>query len=156
MASFSIVRSNSLPPQRAVENESDASRCLAQRRNQRKTMFSWERPSRSRFGYNIVREVTMRQISLREFRTRGSKALEAVPQGETILLSGQQGPAYFLVPVLGDVVMEDRELRRAMAKASLRESWVHAKASGLDEMNDEQIEQEIKQVRRVRKRRKTR
>jgi antitoxin (DNA-binding transcriptional repressor) of toxin-antitoxin stability system len=44
----------------------------------------------------------MRQISLREFRTRGSKALEAVPQGETILLSGPQGPAYFLVPVLGD------------------------------------------------------
>jgi len=33
----------------------------------------------------------MRQISLREFRTRGSKALEAVPQGETILLSGH-GP----------------------------------------------------------------
>ena len=58
---------------------------------------------------------------------------EAIPQGETILLSGQQGPAYFLVPVLGDVVMEDRELRRAMAKASLRESWVHAKASGWSE-----------------------
>ena len=72
------------------------------------------------------------------------------------MLSGQQGPAYFLVPVLGDVVMEDRELRRAMAKASLRESWVHAKVSGLDEMNDEEIEQEIKQVRRLRKRRKTR
>jgi hypothetical protein len=52
--------------------------------------------------------------------------------------------------------MEDRELRRAMAKASLRESWVHAKASGLEEMNDEEIEQEIKQVRRLRKRRKTR
>ena len=52
--------------------------------------------------------------------------------------------------------MEDRELRRAMAKASLRESWVHAKVSGLDEMNDEEIEQEIKQVRRLRKRRKTR
>lgn len=98
----------------------------------------------------------MRQISLREFRTRGAKALEAVPQGETILLSGQQGPAYFLVPVLGDVVTEDRELRRAMAKASLRESWVQAKASGLDEMADEEIEQEIKQVRRLRKRRKTR
>ena len=98
----------------------------------------------------------MRHISLREFRTRGSKALEAVPQGETILLSGQQGPAYFLVPVLGDVVMEDRELRRAMAKASLRESWVHAKASGSDKMNDEEIAQEIKQLRRLRKRRKTR
>ena len=98
----------------------------------------------------------MRQISLREFRTRGSKALESVPQGETILLSGQQGPEYFLVPVLGDVAMEDRELRRAMAKASLRESWVHARASGLDQMNAEEIEREIKQVRRVRKRRKTR
>ncbi|MEA3006079.1 MAG: hypothetical protein QOI94_1348 [Acidobacteriaceae bacterium] len=98
----------------------------------------------------------MRQISLREFRTRGSKALEAVPPGEAILLCGQQGPAYFLVPVLGDVVMEDRELRRAMAKASLRESWVHAKASGSDEMNDEEIEHEVKQLRRLRKRRKTR
>jgi antitoxin (DNA-binding transcriptional repressor) of toxin-antitoxin stability system len=98
----------------------------------------------------------MRQISLREFRTRGSKALAAVPQGETILLSGQQGPAYFLVPVLGDVVMEDRELRRAMAKASLRESWVHAKASGSSEMNDEEIGQEIKQLRRLGKRRKKR
>jgi antitoxin (DNA-binding transcriptional repressor) of toxin-antitoxin stability system len=98
----------------------------------------------------------MRQISLREFRTRGSKALEAVPQGETILLSGQQGPAYFLVPVLGDVAMEDRELRRAMAKASLRESWLHAKATGLDQMNAEEIADEINQVRKVRKRRKPR
>jgi antitoxin (DNA-binding transcriptional repressor) of toxin-antitoxin stability system len=97
----------------------------------------------------------MRQISLREFRTRGSKALESVPQGETILLSGQQGPAYFLVPVLGDVAMEDRELRRAMAKASLRESWVHARASGLGQMNEEDIEREIRHVSRVRKRRKT-
>jgi antitoxin (DNA-binding transcriptional repressor) of toxin-antitoxin stability system len=98
----------------------------------------------------------MRQISLREFRTRGSKALESVPQGETILLSGQQGPEYFLVPVFGDVAMEDRELRRAMAKASLRESWVHARASGLDQMKEEDIEREIMQVRKVRKRRKTR
>ena len=98
----------------------------------------------------------MRQISLREFRTRGSKALEAVPQGETVLLSGQKGPAYFLVPVLGDVAMEDRELRRAMAKASLRESWLHAKAAGLDEMNAEGIADEIKQVRKVRARRKAR
>jgi antitoxin (DNA-binding transcriptional repressor) of toxin-antitoxin stability system len=98
----------------------------------------------------------MRQISLREFRTRGAKALEAVPQGETILLSGQQGPAYFLVPVLGDVVMEDRELRRAMAKASLRESWVRARASGSDQMKDEEIEQVVKQLRGLRKRRKTR
>jgi antitoxin (DNA-binding transcriptional repressor) of toxin-antitoxin stability system len=98
----------------------------------------------------------MRQISLREFRTRGSKALKEVPQGETVLLSGQQGPEYFLVPVLGDVAMEDRELRRAMAKASLRENWTHAKSSGLDRMSEGEIDQEIQQVRNVRKRRKAR
>jgi antitoxin (DNA-binding transcriptional repressor) of toxin-antitoxin stability system len=109
----------------------------------------------SGFSYAVREALTMRQISLREFRTRGSKALEAVPQGETILLSGQQGPAYFLVPVLGDVAMEDRELRRAMAKVSLRESWLHAKVSGMDQMNDEEIEQEIKRVRRAHKRRTT-
>jgi antitoxin (DNA-binding transcriptional repressor) of toxin-antitoxin stability system len=96
----------------------------------------------------------MRQVSLREFRTRGAKALEAVPRGETVLLAGQQGPAYFLVPVLGDVAMEDRELRRAMAKASLRESWAHSGASGLDLMSSDEIEREIGKVRGARRRSK--
>ena len=56
----------------------------------------------------------MRQVSLREFRTRGAKALDAVPRGETVLLSGQRAP-YFLVPVQGDVILADG-LRRAMAR----------------------------------------
>lgn len=94
----------------------------------------------------------MRQVSLREFRTRGAKALASVPQGETVLLSGQQGPAYFLVPVLGDVALEDRELRRAMAKASLRESWRLAESAGLDRMSDDEIDREIEQVRGRRRR----
>jgi len=96
----------------------------------------------------------MRQVSLREFRTRGAKALESVPAGETVLLSGQQGPAYFLVPVLGDIALEDRELRRAMAKASLRESWRMAEESGLDRMSEQEIDREIEQVRVARRRRK--
>jgi len=95
----------------------------------------------------------MRQVSLREFRTRGSKALEAVPDGETVLLAGQNGPAYFLIPVLGDVTIEDRELRRAMAKASLRKNWRLAEASGKD-LSEDEIEREINQVRAVRQRRK--
>jgi antitoxin (DNA-binding transcriptional repressor) of toxin-antitoxin stability system len=95
----------------------------------------------------------MRQVSLREFRTRGAKALESIPQGETVLLSGQQGPAYFLVPVLGDVAAEDRELRRALAKASLRASWSNAAASGLNRVGDAEIDHEIDQVRGDRKRR---
>ena len=96
----------------------------------------------------------MRQVSLREFRTRGSKALKSVQEGETILLSGQKGPAYFLIPVLGDVALEDRELRRAMAKASLRKNWRLAEASGV-KVTDEEINQEIQQVRTTRQRKKT-
>ena len=96
----------------------------------------------------------MRQVSLREFRTRGSKALGVVPKGETVLLAGQKGPAYFLIPVLGDVILEDRELRRAMAKASLLKNWRLAEAAGED-LSDEEIDREINQVRIVRQRRKT-
>lgn len=93
----------------------------------------------------------MRQVSLREFRTRGAKALGAVPHGETVLLAGQRGPAYFLVPVFGDVAAEDKELRRAMAKASLRRSWRRAEASGLDQTSDEEIVREIGRLRTARK-----
>jgi antitoxin (DNA-binding transcriptional repressor) of toxin-antitoxin stability system len=87
----------------------------------------------------------MRQVSLREFRTRGAKALAEVPQGETTLLVGQNGPAFFLVPVFGDVIKEDKELRRAMARASLREGWRLAEQVG--GMSDEEIEAEIAAAR---------
>jgi hypothetical protein len=56
--------------------------------------------------------------------------------------------------VLGDVILEDRELRRAMAKASLRKNWRLAEAAGED-LSDEEIDREINQVRVVRRRRKT-
>jgi antitoxin (DNA-binding transcriptional repressor) of toxin-antitoxin stability system len=90
----------------------------------------------------------MRQVSLREFRTRGAKALVDVPVGETTLLVGQDGPAFFLVPVFGDVVKEDRELRRAMALASLREGWRLAEEVG--SMSDAEIDAEIDAVRNAR------
>jgi hypothetical protein len=77
-----------------------------------------------------------------------------VPNGETVLLAGQKGPAYFLIPVLGDVILEDRELRRAMAKASLRKNWRLTEAAGVD-LSDEEIDREINQVRFVRQRRKS-
>ena len=96
----------------------------------------------------------MREVSLREFRTRGANALKSVPQGEAVLLAGQKGPAYFLVPVLGDVATEERELRRAMAKASLRKSWRLAGEAGLDTMTDAEIEAEIAAARSNRRRRK--
>jgi antitoxin (DNA-binding transcriptional repressor) of toxin-antitoxin stability system len=89
----------------------------------------------------------MRQVSLREFRTRGVKALKEVPAGETTLLVGQNGPALFLVLVFGDVVKEDRELRRAMALASLREGWRLAEESGASLASGEDIEAEISRIR---------
>jgi antitoxin (DNA-binding transcriptional repressor) of toxin-antitoxin stability system len=92
----------------------------------------------------------MRQVSLREFRTRGAKALKAVPAGETVLLAGQQGPAYFLIPVQGDVIAEDRELRLAMARASLRAGWERINASQLPTLTAEEIDREIAQVRKAR------
>ena len=72
-----------------------------------------------------------------------------------MLLAGQKGPAYFLVPVAGDVTMIDRELRRATAKASLRESWRQAVAMGLDQISDIEIDEAVGQVRRSRKRSKS-
>jgi antitoxin (DNA-binding transcriptional repressor) of toxin-antitoxin stability system len=93
----------------------------------------------------------MRQVSLREFRTRGAKALADVPRGETTLLVGQNGPAFFLVPVFGDVIKEDKELRRAMALASLREGWRLAEASGANLISEEEIDEEISRVRRSHK-----
>jgi hypothetical protein len=55
---------------------------------------------------------------------------------------------------MGDVAMEDRELRRAMAKASLRESWRHATDVGLEQVSEEEIDAEIHRVRNTRQRRK--
>lgn len=94
----------------------------------------------------------MRHVSLREFRTRGSKALQDVPAGETTLLVGQNGPAYFLVPVVSEVIQQDRELRRAMAKTSLREGWRLAQSVG--EISDKEIDEEINQARSARRLRK--
>ena len=96
----------------------------------------------------------MRQVSLREFRMRGEKALSSVPKNEVVLLSGQKGPVYYLVPVQGDIAIADQELRRAMALASLRESWRYAEEQGLDRVSDEEIDEEIRKIRQ-KARRKT-
>jgi hypothetical protein len=47
---------------------------------------------------------------------------------------------------------EDRELHRAIAKASLREGWLLAKSSGLNSISDKEIDREIADVRSARTR----
>lgn len=98
----------------------------------------------------------MRQVSLREFRMRGEKALSSVPKGEVILLSGQKGPVYYLVPVQGDIAIADKELRRAMAMASLQESWRYAEQQGYDRVSDEDVDAEIRKVRQKARRKSVR
>jgi antitoxin (DNA-binding transcriptional repressor) of toxin-antitoxin stability system len=97
----------------------------------------------------------VRQVSLREFRTRGEKALASVPKGEVVLLSGQKGPVYYLLPVQGDLSIGDKELRRAMAMASLQESWRYSEQQGFDQVSDEEIADEVLRVRRQKAKRKS-
>jgi antitoxin (DNA-binding transcriptional repressor) of toxin-antitoxin stability system len=98
----------------------------------------------------------MRQVALREFRTRGEKALASVPKGEVVLLSGQKGPVYYLVPVQGDIAIRDKELCRAMAMASLQESWRYVEQEpGFDQLPDQEIDKEIRKARRSKAKRKS-
>lgn len=64
-----------------------------------------------------------------------------------MLLAGQKGPAYFLVPVLGDLAAQDRDLQQAIARASLREQWRLNAEAGLPEITDEEIDAEIQAYR---------
>jgi hypothetical protein len=93
----------------------------------------------------------MRQVSLREFRTRGEVALKDVPRDEVVLLSGQKGPAYFLIPAQGDLTEGDRELRRVMAKLSLYQYGKWAVEQGLDQLSGDDIDDEIRKLRQSRK-----
>ena len=97
----------------------------------------------------------MRQVALREFRIRGEKALASVPKGEVVLLSGQKGPVYYLVPVQGDIAIGDKELRRAIAMVSLQESWRYAEKQGFDQVSDDEIDEEVRRARQRKSKRKS-
>ena len=88
----------------------------------------------------------MRQVSLLDFQTRAIKVLGTVTPGEIILLANPSGPAYFLVPVQGDVAAEHKELRRAMAKISLQNNWLQTKQART-ELSGAEIQEEIDSVR---------
>jgi antitoxin (DNA-binding transcriptional repressor) of toxin-antitoxin stability system len=86
----------------------------------------------------------MRQISLRDFRLQGAKALGRLLPGEAVVLSGRQGPAYFLIPVEPEAMeAQEEELKSALALAAMRESWRRAEAAGLAGLTIERIDAEI-------------
>jgi hypothetical protein len=110
---------------------------------------------RSHFGYSLESEVSYASSTAAGVPDTGRQSPRVRAEWGTVLLAGQDGPAFFLIPVVGDVIAEDRELRRAMAKANLRRSWRLSEASAV-KLSDEEIEQEIQRVRTVRQRRKAR
>jgi hypothetical protein len=91
----------------------------------------------------------MRQISFRDFRLQGAKALGKLGPGEGVILSNRQGPAYFLIPIeAGTMAAQEEELNTAMALASMRESWRRADAAGLADLAMDEIDAEIATVRK--------
>ena len=86
----------------------------------------------------------MRQIAFRDFRLHGAKALGKLRPGEGVVLSGRQGPAYFLIPVEpGAMEAQEEELKTALALAAMRESWKRAEAAGLADLTMDEIDAEI-------------
>ena len=91
----------------------------------------------------------MRQIAFRDFRLQGAKALGKLRPGEAVVLSGRQGPAYFLIPVKPEAMeAQEEELKTAMALAAMRESWRRAEAAGLADMTMDEIDAEIAAARK--------
>ena len=94
----------------------------------------------------------MRQVSLRDFRIQGSRALGKLEVNEVVVLTNRQGPAYFVIPVEADAMeAQEDELRTAMALAAMRESWKRAEVSGLSRMTMKEIDAEIDAYRAERK-----
>jgi hypothetical protein len=86
----------------------------------------------------------MRQIAFRDFRLQGAKALGKLRRGEAVVLSGRQGPAYFLIPVQPEAMeAQEEELKTAMALAAMRDSWRRAEAAGLADLTMDEIDAEI-------------
>jgi hypothetical protein len=86
----------------------------------------------------------MRQVAFRDFRLQGAKALGKLRPGDAVVLSGRQGPAYFLIPVESESMeAQEEELKTAMALAAMRESWRWAESAGLADMTMDEIDAEI-------------
>lgn len=91
----------------------------------------------------------MRQVAFRDFRLQGAKALGKLRPGDAVILSGRQGPAYFLIPVESESMeAQEEELKTAMALAAMRESWRRAEAAGLSDMTMDEIDAEIAAARK--------
>jgi hypothetical protein len=93
----------------------------------------------------------MRQIAMRDFQQKGGAAIKGSSQ-EPILLSGREGPKYFLVPAQEEgLTFQFEELKRAQALANLRAWQLRARELGMDELTNKEIDEEIDAARKERR-----
>lgn len=89
----------------------------------------------------------MQTIPLRDLQQRGAKAVPDTR--DPVVLTGRHGPLYLLVPAdPAHLAEQEREIRRAMARANLRSWQERAVEAGLDALTDAEIEAEIAATRR--------
>lgn len=94
----------------------------------------------------------MRTIPLRELQTKGASILEG--QLDLALVEGTR-TSFFLVPVRkGFEEIEAGLISRAHAKSLLLQSQLQAKANGLADLTLEEINAEVREVRKARAHRK--
>lgn len=94
----------------------------------------------------------MQTVSMRDLQHKGAAALEGSP--DLTLVEGNNA-SFFLVPVRkGFEDLQAGLLERALAKAWLIQSQLHAVGSGLGAMTMDEINEEVRAVRRSRAERK--
>ncbi len=88
----------------------------------------------------------MRAKPLRELQQQGEKGISGE---QPILLTSRKGPVGILIPVTQDSLpLIQAETEKWMALQSLKKTWVLARESGLDQLDLEEINREVRQVRR--------
>ena len=94
----------------------------------------------------------MQTVSMRDLQHKGAAALEG---GLDITLVEGAKASFFLVPVRkGFEDLQAGLLERALAKAWLVQSQLHAVSSGLASMSMDEINEEVRAVRKARAARK--
>lgn len=112
------------------------------------------RPSFGYFHGNrgiAKRNQPMNTVAFRDLQLRGTQALD--PEvNRPVLVTGQSGPLFFLVPVDSKrVVEQEAEITRAMARADLRSWQTRAVDAGMNVLSDQEINGEIAAVRPARR-----
>lgn len=95
----------------------------------------------------------MRFVTVRELRLRGGDIWQALREGEEAILTVNGKPVAFLAGISeGQVEGVIRAFRQARAQAAVGRMRETAARQGLGRLTEEEVEAEIKAVRRERRR----